>query len=147
MEILVPSIKKKKKKYCTGRSTPSCAHATANACVREHSTLSRRLSLPGLIVMTFQRLSSRRIQSLPEDPRRLLLVRPEIETSICRVLQIPSRARRQPTVPLCSINRDLQRYTGRQRCNSSKTKAKSFYRRPPKHSKTALFLFVSIVGL
>ena len=51
--------------YRTGRSTPSCAHETANACVREHSrsTLPRRLSLPGLIVMTFQRLSSRRIQS------------------------------------------------------------------------------------
>ena len=32
--------------YCTGRSTPSCAHETANACVREHSTLPRRLSLP-----------------------------------------------------------------------------------------------------
>ena len=44
-------------------------------------------------------------------------------------------------VSLCSINRDSQRYTGRQRCNSSKTKAQSFYRRPPKHSKTALFLF------
>ena len=46
--------------YCTGRSTPSCAHETANACVREPSTLPRRMSLPGLIVMTFQRLSSRR---------------------------------------------------------------------------------------
>ena len=43
---------------------------------------------------------------------------------------------------LCSINRDLQCYTGRQRCNSSKTKAQSFYRRPPKHSKTALFFFL-----
>ena len=34
-------------------------------CVRarEHSTFPRRLSLPGLTVMTFQRLSSRRIQS------------------------------------------------------------------------------------
>ena len=39
--------------HCSGRSTPSCAHETANACVREHSTLPRRLSLPGLIVMTF----------------------------------------------------------------------------------------------
>ena len=48
---------------CTGRSTPSCANETANACVREHSTLPRRVSLSGLIVMAFQRLSSRRIQS------------------------------------------------------------------------------------
>ena len=49
--------------YCTDRSTPSCAHETANACVREHSTFPRRLSLPGLIVRTLQGLSSRRIQS------------------------------------------------------------------------------------
>ena len=76
------------------------------------------------------------------NPRRLLLVRPE--TGICRVLQIPSRPRRQPTVSLCSTNRDLQRYTGRQRWNSSKTKAKSSYRRPPKHSKLLFsFLFDS----
>ena len=41
--------------YCTGIpvSTPSCAHEMANACVREHSTFPRRLSLPGLIGMTF----------------------------------------------------------------------------------------------
>ena len=52
--------------YCTGRSTPSCALETANPCVREHTTFPRpRLLslLPGLIIMTFQRLSSRRIQS------------------------------------------------------------------------------------
>ena len=42
--------------YCTGR----CANETANACVREHSTLPRRMCLPGLIVATFRRLSSRR---------------------------------------------------------------------------------------
>ena len=46
--------------YCTGRSTPSGPHETANACVREHSTLPRQMSIPGLIVMTFRRLSSRR---------------------------------------------------------------------------------------
>ena len=59
------------------------------ACVQEHSTLPRRLSLPGLIVMTFQRLSSRRIlQSLRPSETFQRLVR--YETSICRVLQIPS---------------------------------------------------------
>ena len=62
------------------------------ACVQEHSTLPRRLSLPGLIVMTFQRLSSRRrLQSLRPSETFQRLVRHE--TSICRVLQIPSRPR------------------------------------------------------
>ena len=56
------------------------------ACVQEHSTLPRRLSLPGLIVMTFQRLSSRRrLQSLRPSETFQRLVRHE--TSICRVLQ------------------------------------------------------------
>ena len=111
--------------YCTGRSTPSCAHETANACVREHSrsTLPRRLSFPGLIVMTFQRLSSRRIQSS----------RPS-ETFACpawdRDEYLPgfANSKSSPTlthgVTLLHLNR-----------------------RPPKHSKTALFLFFSIVGL
>ena len=64
------------------------------ACVQEHSMLPRRLSLPGLIVMTltFQRLSSRRrLQSLRPSETFQRLVRHE--TSICRVLQIPSRPR------------------------------------------------------
>ena len=61
-------------------------------CVQEHSTLPRRLSLPGLIVMTFQRLSSRkRLQSLRPSETFQRLVRHE--TSICWVLQIPSRPR------------------------------------------------------
>ena len=56
------------------------------ACVQEHSSLPRRLSLPGLIVMTFQRLSSRRrLQSLRPSETFQRLVRHE--TSICRVLQ------------------------------------------------------------
>ena len=61
-------------------------------CVQENSTLPRRLSLPGLIVMTFQRLSSRRrLQSLrPSETFQRLVWH---ETSICRVLQIPSRPR------------------------------------------------------
>ena len=62
------------------------------ACVQEHSTLPRRLSLPGLIITTFQRLSSRRgLQSLRPSETFQRLVRHE--TSICRVLQIPSRPR------------------------------------------------------
>ena len=62
------------------------------ACVQEHSTLPRRLSLPGLIVMTFQRLSSRRrLQSLRPSETFQRLVRHEVST--CRVLQIPSRPR------------------------------------------------------
>ena len=74
----------------TGRSTAPCAHETA--CVQEHSTLPRRLSLPGLIVMTFLRLSSkRRLQSLrPSETFQRLVWH---ETSICRVMQIPSRPR------------------------------------------------------
>ena len=76
----------------TGRSTAPCAHETARACVQEHSPLPRRLSLPGLIVMTFQRLSSRRrLQSLRPSETFKRLVRHEM--SICRVLQIPSRSR------------------------------------------------------
>ena len=76
----------------TGRSTAPCAHETACACVQEHSTLPRRLSLPGLIVMTFQRLiSRRRLQSLQPSETFQRLVRHE--TSICRVLQIPNRPR------------------------------------------------------
>ena len=62
------------------------------ACMQEHSTLPTRLSLQGLIVMTFQRLSSRRrLQSLRPSETFQRLVRHE--TSICRVLQIPSRPR------------------------------------------------------
>ena len=62
------------------------------ACVQEHNTLPRRLSLLGLIVMTFQRLSSRRrLQSLRPSETFQRLVRHEM--SICRVLQIPSRPR------------------------------------------------------
>ena len=62
------------------------------ACMQEHRTLPRLLSLPGLIVMTFQRLSSRRrLQSLRPSETFQRLVRHE--TSICRVLQIPSRPR------------------------------------------------------
>ena len=60
--------------------------------MQEHSTLPRRLSLPGLIVITFHRLSSRRrLQSLRPSETFQRLVRHE--TSICRVLQIPSRPR------------------------------------------------------
>ena len=62
------------------------------ACVQEHRTLPRRLFLPGLIVMTFQRLRSRRrLQSLRPSETFHRLVRHE--TSICRVLRIPSRPR------------------------------------------------------
>ena len=60
-----------------------------HGCVQEQSALPRRLSLPGLIVMTFQKSSRRRPN--PRNPQTLLLVRPE--TSSCRVLQIPSRPR------------------------------------------------------
>ena len=115
-------------------------------CVRARTQyVARRLSLPGLIVMTFQRLSSRRIQSSRSS-----------ETFACpawdrdEYLQGFANSKSSSTLArgvTLLHNRDLQRYTGRQRCNSSKTKAKSFYRRPPKHSKTALFLFFSIVGL
>ena len=69
--------------------TISCAHELANVCVRELSTLPRRMSLPGLIVMTFRRLSSR---------RRLATLRDICLSGLRRVFagfwQTPSRPRR-----------------------------------------------------
>ena len=80
------------------------------ARVQEHSPLHRRLSLPGLIVMTFQRLSwRRRLQSLRPSETFQRLVRHEM--SICRVLQF--QVVLDATVSLWSVNWDLQRYTGR----------------------------------
>ena len=92
--------------YCTGRSTPSCAHETANACVWEHSIRSPD-DCPFQVSSLWRSRGWVQEEFNPRDPRRLLLVRPE--TGICRVLQIPSRPRRLLTVSLCSINRDLQR--------------------------------------
>ena len=70
------------------RSTPSCAHVTA-ACVREHSTLPRQLSLTNVIVITFRRLSSRkRLQS--SRPAETFAF--PSEKSVCQALQILSRS-------------------------------------------------------
>ena len=82
-------------------------HSTrGRACVQEHSTLHRGLSLPSLIVMTFQRLRSRRRrQSLRPSETFQWLVRHE--TSICRVLQIPSLASNQAQPLLIWWRRDL----------------------------------------
>ena len=76
--------------YGTQADPQHRAPTRRRGCVQEHSTLPRRLSLPGLIVMTFQRLSSRRrLQSL--RPLETFQRRVRHEMSICRVLQIPSR--------------------------------------------------------
>ena len=81
------------------------------ARVQEHSTLPRRLSLPGLIVMTFQRLSWEE-DSNPCDPQRLFKGSSgmrRVFAGFCK-FQVVLDA----TVSLWSVNWDLQRYTGRQ---------------------------------
>ena len=120
-----------------GRFTPSCAHETA--CVRARTQYVAQTIVP----------SSSHRYDVPEVEFKKNSIRATLG-DFClsglrrvfapgRVLQISSHLRRQPTVSLGSINRDLQHYTGRQRCSSSKTKAQSFYRRVP-HEPNVRFL-------
>ena len=56
--------------YCTGRSKPSCAHETANACVREHSTFPRQLSLPHTCQPSRSRRDSSDLETKTRRPAR-----------------------------------------------------------------------------
>ena len=94
----------------TGRSTAACAHETA--CVRARTQSVARTIVPS----RSHRHDVPEVEFKKKTPilatlRDFSKACPH-ETSICRVLQIPSRPRCHVVTLVCKLR--LQRYTGRQ---------------------------------